>query len=107
VDRDSGALKAAGVVEMGTSPSCLVLNSAGTRLYSANETDRFGDKKEGTVSAFAVDPHDGGLKLLNTVRSAGVGPTYISLHPSGRFLLVANYLSGSIAVIPVLEDGRL
>src|SRR6476660_1014247 len=40
VDRTTGAMTAAGVYEMGTSPSCLALNSSGTRLYSANETDR-------------------------------------------------------------------
>ncbi len=107
VDRGTGALTAAGVHEMGTSPSHLALNAAGTRLYSANETDRAGDRKEGTVSAFAVNRPDGTLKLLNTVRSGGAGPTYISLHPSGRFLLVANYFGGSVAVLPVLEDGRL
>jgi 6-phosphogluconolactonase (cycloisomerase 2 family) len=100
-------MTAAGVVEMTNSPSCLVLNAAGTRLYSANETDRVGEKKEGTVGAFAIDRHDGGLKLLNTVRSGGVGPTYVSAHPNGRFLLVANYLSGSIAMAPILADGRL
>ena len=42
VDRATGALTAAGVHEMGTSPSCLAVNAAGTRLYSANETDRVG-----------------------------------------------------------------
>jgi 6-phosphogluconolactonase (cycloisomerase 2 family) len=107
VDRDTGALTAADTHEMGTSPSCLVLNAAGTRLYSANETDRVGDKKEGTVSAFAVDRATGKLKPLNTVPSGGAGPTFVSLHPSGRFLLVANYFGGSSAVLPVLEDGRL
>src|SRR5437016_5187835 len=55
VDRATGALTPAGVHAMGTSPSCLAVNTAGTRLYSANETDRQGDKKEGTVSAFVVD----------------------------------------------------
>src|SRR5947199_3326395 len=55
VDRSSGALTPAGIVEMGTSPSCLVLNAVGTRLYSANETDRVGVDKEGTVCAFAID----------------------------------------------------
>jgi 6-phosphogluconolactonase (cycloisomerase 2 family) len=92
---------------MGTSPSCVVLNAAGTRLYSSNETDRVGDGKEGTVSAFAVDRTDGSLELLNTVRSGGAGPTYVSVHPSGRFVLVANYFGGSVAVLPVLPDGRL
>ena len=50
---------------------------------------------------------DGQLELLNTVPSGGAGPTYVSLHPSGRFLLVANYFGGSVAVFPVLPDGRL
>jgi 6-phosphogluconolactonase (cycloisomerase 2 family) len=107
VDRATGALAPAGVHEAGTSPSCLVLNAAGTRLYSANETDRVGEEKEGTVSAFAVGRADGKLELLNTVRSGGAGPTYVSVHPSGRFVLVANYFGGSVAVLPVLDDGRL
>jgi 6-phosphogluconolactonase (cycloisomerase 2 family) len=107
VDRATGALTPAGVTELGTSPSCLAVNPAGTVLYSANETDRAGPDKEGTVSAFAIDRADGTLKPLNTVRSGGAGPTYISLHPSGRHLLVANYFGGSVAVLPVRDDGRL
>ena len=107
VDRGTGAMTPAGVYEMGTSPSCLVLNSSGTRMYSANETDRVGDDKEGTISAFAISPADGQLTLLNTVRSGGAGPTYVSIHPSGRFLLVANYFGGSVSVLPILPDGRL
>jgi 6-phosphogluconolactonase (cycloisomerase 2 family) len=107
VSRATGALQPVGVHEMGTSPSCLALNTAGTRLYSANETDRVGEAKEGTVSAFAINRADGRLELLNTVRSGGAGPTYVSVHPSGRFALVANYFGGSVAVLPILPDGRL
>ena len=107
VDRATGAMTPAGVHEMGTSPSHLALNADGTRLYSANETDRVGKDKEGTVSAFSVNRDDGKLKLLNTVGSGGAGPTYVSMHPCGKFVLVANYFGGSIAVLPVLENGRL
>jgi 6-phosphogluconolactonase (cycloisomerase 2 family) len=107
VDRATGALTPAGVREMGTSPSHLALNAVGTRLYSANETDRAGKDKEGTVGAFAVDRADGKLTPLNTVRSGGAGPTHVSLHPSGQFVLVANYFGGSVAVLPILDDGRL
>jgi 6-phosphogluconolactonase (cycloisomerase 2 family) len=107
VDRETGAMIPQGAVEMGTSPSCLALNTAGTRLYSANETDRVGDDKQGSVSAFAVGRPDGKLALLNTVRSGGAGPTYVSVHPAGKHLLVANYFGGSVAVLPILEDGRL
>src|SRR5213595_2329404 len=107
VNRITGAMTPSGVHELGTSPSCLALNAAGPRLYSANETDHVGDGTEGTVSAFAINRADGQLKLLNTVRSGGAGPTYVSVHPSGRFLLVANYFGGSVAVLPILPDGSL
>jgi 6-phosphogluconolactonase len=106
-DRDTGAMTPIGVFEMGTSPSCLALDAAQTHLYSANETDRVGDKKEGTVSALAINREDGKLKLLGTVRSGGAGPTYVSIHPNGKFLFVANYFGGTVAVLPILPDGRL
>src|SRR5947209_10007580 len=52
IDRTTGAMTPIDIFETGTSPTCLALNTAGTRLYSTNETDQTGDKKEGTVSAF-------------------------------------------------------
>lgn len=107
VDRATGALKPSGVYESGVSPNCLALNAAGTRLYATNETDRQGEAKEGSVSAFAINRADGQLTLLNTVRSGGAGPTYVSLHPSGKFLLIANYFGGSVAVLPIRADGSL
>jgi len=107
VNRSTGALKPAGTVRMGTSPSCLAANAAGTRVYSANETDQVGMSKSGSISAFAVDPENGQLTLLNTVASGGAGPTYVKLHPSEKFLLVANYFGGTIAVIPILPGGEL
>jgi 6-phosphogluconolactonase (cycloisomerase 2 family) len=107
VNRATGEMTPIGIVHMGTSPSCLALNAAGTRLYSANETDRVGDGGQGTVSALAINRTDGKLALLNTVRSGGAGPTYVCVHPCGRFLLVANYFGGSVAVLPILADGRL
>ena len=107
VDRASGALTPNGIHELGTSPSCLAVDAAASHLYSANETDRVGPRQEGTVSAFSINRAEGSLAPLNTVRSGGAGPTHVSLHPSGRFLLVANYFGGSVAVLPILQGGRL
>jgi 6-phosphogluconolactonase len=106
VDRSTGGLSPVAIEDMGTSPSCLAVSGDGRRLYSANETDRVGPNREGTVSAFEVDAATGRLKRLKTVRSGGAGPTYISLHPAGRHLLVANYFGGSVAVIPLDADGQ-
>jgi 6-phosphogluconolactonase len=107
IDRATGSMTPFGAVEIGTSPSCLALSGDGTRLYSANETDRVGDDKQGSITAFAVNRADGKLELLNTVRSGGAGPTYVSVHPGGHHLLVANYFGGSVAVLPITADGRL
>jgi len=107
VDRATGAMTPCGLYEMGTSPSALAFNAARTRLYSANETERIGDEEAGSVSAFAINPADGQLQLLNTVSSGGKGPAHLSVHPSGRFVLVANYFGGSVAALPILPDGSL
>ncbi len=107
VDRATGALTPCGLHEMGTSPSALAFNETRTHLYSANETERIGDKEAGSVSAFAIHPAEGTLELLNTVSSGGKGPAHLSVHPSGRFVLVANYFGGSVAVLPILADGSL
>ncbi|MHA3773994.1 lactonase family protein [Verrucomicrobiota bacterium sgz303538] len=107
VNRGTGALSPCGVFDQGTSPSCLALNAAGTHLYSANETEKLTDNDAGSISSFAIDRSNGQLKLLNTVSSGGAGPAYLSVHPSGRFVLAANYFGGSVAVIPILPDGSL
>lgn len=107
IDRRTGAMTPAGIHRMGNSPSCLAVNADGTRLYSTNETDRVGQEKHGSVSAFAINRKDGSLTPLNKVSSGGDGPTYVSMHPSGKYLLIANYFGGSVSVLPILKDGSL
>jgi 6-phosphogluconolactonase (cycloisomerase 2 family) len=107
VDRQSGALLPQGIVELGNSPSCLALNAAGTRLYSANETERIGPDKVGSVSAFDIDQNTGSLRWLNTEDVGSQGPTYVSLYPNGAFLFTANYFGGSVTVLPIEKDGKV
>ncbi len=107
VNRATGTLSPCGVFEQSSSPDCLAINSAGTRLYVTNETDEQEDGRSGSISAFAINRANGQLTLLNTMSSGGRGPTYLSIHPCGRFVLVANYFGGSVAVLPILPDGSL
>ena len=107
VDRATGALSPAGVFPQATSPSCLAFNAAGNRLYSTNATDKVDGGGSGSISALAVSRTDGQLTLLGTVSSGGLGPTHVSIHPSGKHVLVANYAGGSVAVFPILPDGTL
>src|SRR6476620_3819687 len=55
VNRSTGALRPAGAYESGTSPNCIAVNAAGTRMYATNETASVGENKEGTLSAFAIN----------------------------------------------------
>ena len=107
VDRASGAMTLRSIHRMGTSPSALAFNESQTHLYSANETERIGENEAGSVSAFVIDPSDGSLKMLNSVNSGGKGPAHLSVHPSGKHVLVANYFGGSVAVLPIRPDGSL
>jgi 6-phosphogluconolactonase (cycloisomerase 2 family) len=59
------------------------------------------------VTAFAIEPGTGRLRELNAVNSRGAGPAHLSVDATGKFAFVANYIGGSIAVLPILADGRL
>ena len=47
------------------------------------------------------------LTFLNEVPSRGADPCYITVDKTGKYVLVANYTGGSVAVFPVLADGKL
>src|SRR3954451_17923828 len=81
-------------------PSLFTLNRDGTRLYSVHGGRTL-------ASAFAVDMRSGALTLLNQAESGGSNPVDSALDPTERFLIVANYASGTVAVMPVEGDGRL
>jgi 6-phosphogluconolactonase len=102
-----GALKERAVFPNPMNPSCLAVDAAGTRLYSANETSSYEGARTGSVSAYEIERPGGGLKLINTVASGGPGPCHLSLHPSGKWVLVANYQGGTSAVLPIGGNGEL
>lgn len=86
-------------------PSFLALHPSRRFLYAVNEL--WGGGKEGMVSAFAVEPETGSLTFLNQQSSKGVGPCHLTVDKTGKWVLVANYGSGGVSVLPVLPDGRL
>lgn len=106
-DDTSGKLSPIGVVAETPNPSFVALHPSGKYLYAVNETGEFGGEKSGAVSAFSIDRKTGKLTLLNQVASRGAGPCHVSLDKTGRYVFVANYDSGTVAVFPVQNDGRL
>ncbi len=107
VDRSTGALSQREVFADGSNPAWLAFDPSRTHLYSANETPTFQGGASGSVSAFSIDRSNGHLTLLNTVSSEGAGPAHLSVHPSGKYVLVANYAGGTAAVIPILPNGSV
>lgn len=96
-----------GLVAATPRPSFLAIDSARRLVFAVNETKIFNDQPTGTVCAFAADPGSGKLTLINQQPTMGTDPCHVVLDPTGHFLLVANYSSGSVAVFPVAADGRL
>ncbi|WP_199635714.1 lactonase family protein [Serratia sp. PAMC26656] len=107
VDPASGALSAKTLVSNQPNPAQLTLDAQGRTLYVASEVADFNGSKHGGIIAYRINPVDGGLTQLNQVDSQGAGPVYLSLAPDGRHLLVANYVSGTVAAFPIESDGKL
>jgi 6-phosphogluconolactonase len=101
-DADTGRLTPKGLAAETPNPSWVAVHPGGKYLYAANEAG-----KASTVSAFAVDVKSGKLTLLNQMPSLGEDPCYLSFDKTGKYVLVANYSSGTIAVFPILAEGRL
>jgi 6-phosphogluconolactonase len=98
---DTGALHPVQTVPEVVNPSWLTLDGREQILVAVNEEDA------GRVSAFARDAATGRLRPLHAQRSHGAAPCYVSFDASGRYLLVANYAGGTIAVLPLATDGQL
>jgi 6-phosphogluconolactonase len=103
----TGALSQREVFPNGSNPSWLAFDPSRTHLYAANETKTFEGANSGSVSAYSIDRSSGRLTLLNTVSSHGAGPAHLSVHPSGKYVLVANYFGGTVAVLPIISNGSL
>jgi 6-phosphogluconolactonase len=107
IDRTSGALTQLQVVDDIRNPSWLAVNPAQTRLYAVSEIDNYEGSRNGAVVSYAIDAGTLQLTRLGAVRSAGTMPAYVSVHPSGKFVFVANFGGGNVAVFPVAANGSL
>ena len=100
-DNETGTLALVSTATGITNPSFLTLSGDGRNLYAVCESDG------GAVAAYGRNPKTGELTELNRQPSGGNGPCYVSIDASGRYALVANYSSGSVAALPIAGDGSL
>jgi 6-phosphogluconolactonase len=100
-DSDTGKLSAPRFALQTPAPAFFVIHPDGRHIYSCNSGNT------ASVSAYLFDPATSILKLVNTKPSGGGDPSYISLDPDGRHVLVANYQGGSLSVFAIQQDGSL
>jgi 6-phosphogluconolactonase len=103
----TGGLTLDGVSRGVVNPSYLAFGSGGRFLYAVNELKTYDDQPTGTVSAFAVDPATGALEFLNKRLTHGTDPCHAVVDDTGQYLFVANFMSGSVCVLPIRDDGSL
>jgi 6-phosphogluconolactonase len=106
-DGGTGKLVVESATKGGPNPSFLAMDRDRGRLFCVNETAEWEGKPGGSVSAFALNPETGDLRLLNSRSTHGADPCYLTIDSTGKFVLVANYTGGSLAVLPVRNDGSL
>ncbi len=103
----TGALEPAGVTEGVRNASYLALDPGRKFLYCVNEFKEYEGMASGAVSAFRIAPESGALTWLNTVASHGTDPCHLMVDRTGRCVVVANFASGSVCVLPLAADGSL
>lgn len=99
-DAETGQAKLIQTVEDLVNPSFLCFDRKQKFLFCVH-----GDQQE--VSALAIDGNTGELSKINTVSCEGRNPVHLSVDPTNRFLAIANYATGAIALIPFGADGKL
>ena len=106
MDSISGELTLVKLAAEARNPSWLSIDPSGRYLYAVNEISDY-EGGSGSVSAYALDATSGELRLLNVVRSEGAGPAHLSVDASGKYVFVANYAGGSVAVLPIQNSGAV
>ena len=88
-------------------PFFLALSPDSRFLYSIHAPGQFGGDKDEQIAAFELVGRTGELKLLNRQSARGTAACYLDVDATGKTVLVANYTTGSVAALPIAEDGSL
>lgn len=103
-----GGLTPVQVVPDVPNPSWLTLDQQARFVYASSEVETWkGAPNTGGVTAYAVDASTGKLSLLNDQQTMGTIPAHLSIDPSGKYLMDANYVGANFVLFPIQADGSL
>jgi 6-phosphogluconolactonase len=100
MDTLTGALSQVCTSPQTSNPSYLAIHFNKKWLYAVNEYS-------GTISSFSFDSVQNQITFINSMSSQGDDPCYVSIDKTGRYVMTANYNSGSVAVLPIGNNGAL
>lgn len=106
MNKNTGAISYKATSDAVISPSYLAVHPDGQHVYAVNEYDG-GEDSYAAVTAFDYNPEDHSLTYLNEVSSVGQYPCFLSIDNTGKFVMAANYVGGSVVLLPIIEDGML
>lgn len=87
-------------------PSFLCISPCKNFLYAVNELKDYDGKPQGSVSAYKIDKN-GGLEFINRMPTGGTDPCHVSTSFSGKLLAVSNFMSGSLSMYQIGEEGHI
>ncbi len=101
LDLPTGELTFKSMTNVGGSPSYLAIRPDKKTLYALSEGSN------GRIIALSIDQQTGALTRINDASSGGSGPAHLSVHPSGKWVLSANYGSGHVATLAIMDSGAV
>lgn len=107
LDPQTGAIVETGATAEVPHPFFMAVHPGGKTLYSIR-AEKFGSPAAEEIVAWRICDAAGRLEELNRQSSEGSASCFLDVDPTGRAVLVANYTSGDIAALPIIDaDGRL
>lgn len=104
LDTVTGNLKKITTVKNILNPSYLTVSPNGKFIFACTETRT---PNAGSVSSFEFKPQNKTLTFINSQKSGGENPVYLSVHKNEKWLVNANYTQGSVSVYPITADGKI
>lgn len=100
----NGELTKVASVKNVVNPSYLTVSPNGKYVYACTDTKT---PNAGSISSFEFNAKNKTLTFLNSQRSGGENPVYVTVHKNGKWIANANYTEGSVSVFPILENGKI
>lgn len=91
-------------ITVGDNPSFFTFGRGGL-VYLVNEVDTFDMKAGGGITTLRYDRKSKTLEKISSINQGGGGPCHITVSVDGKYLITANYGSGSVSVVRLDGEG--